>query len=176
MSPLPSMAFTSENHLYQVKNDQSMQCKKYGMLSFLGIASKQESRNAGNIISLLHCASTMDLNLFDHYRAGRDYHKLQVAPSPELLLHANQVVDAWSVLGLHPNLCVPRLAFITGEIGGRPSLFLAYDFYAAAITLEAAHMQPQVTPNGLVQVESVVFKWSRQAQSWLATRQTGLRS
>ena len=85
-------------------------------------------------------------------RAVPECSSFQVAPSSELLLHANQVIDAWSVLGLHPNLSVPRLAFITGEIGGRPSLYLAYDFYAAAITLEAAHMQPQVTPNGLVQV------------------------
>lgn len=77
---------------------------------------------------------------------------LQVQPSPELLMHANQVVEAWSVLGLHPNLAVPRLAFVSAEMGGRPALFMAYDFYPSAVTLEAAHMQPQVTPTGLVQV------------------------
>lgn len=61
------------------------------------------------------------------------------------------------MLGLHPNISVPRAAFVTAELGGRLCLYIAYDFYAGAVTLEAAHLQPQVTANGLVQVSSYMI-------------------
>jgi hypothetical protein len=76
----------------------------------------------------------------------------QVSPSPELLAHANQVIEAWSLLSLHPNLSTPRLAFVSLEIGGQPCLYLGHDYHPAAATLEASHLQPQVTASGLVQV------------------------
>ena len=75
-------------------------------------------------------------------------------PVPELLAHASEVVDAWAGLGLHPQLSVPRSTLVSADYDGHPGLFIAHDYYAAAATLEAAHLQPQVTANGLVQVST----------------------
>ena len=77
-----------------------------------------------------------------------------MAPAPELLAHASEVVDAWAGLGMHPQLSVPRSTFVSADYDGHPALFIAHDYHAGAATLEAAHLQPQVTANGLVQVSA----------------------
>lgn len=78
----------------------------------------------------------------------------QVHPSPELAAFANEAVEAWSGLQLHPHLAVPRQAFVSMEVGGQLSLFVAHEYFPGAFTLDAAHQQPQVTANGLVQARS----------------------
>ena len=67
---------------------------------------------------------------------------VQVAPSAELLAAAAEVVQAWSGLGSHPNLVIPRGAFVTGELDGAPALVFAHALHPAAITLEQAHLLP----------------------------------
>ena len=66
-----------------------------------------------------------------------------MAPSAELLAAAADVVQAWAGLGSHPNLVVPRAAFVTGELEGNAlALVFAHAFHPAAVTLEQAHLLP----------------------------------
>ena len=66
----------------------------------------------------------------------------QLVPSAEVLAAAQEVVQAWALLGPHPNLVVPRAAFVTAELEGGPALVFAHAYHPGAITLEQAHLLP----------------------------------
>lgn len=54
-------------------------------------------------------------------------------PSGELLQSALETVDAWSAVAGHPGVVPLRAAFVSAEVEGTPSLYLVYDYVAAAV-------------------------------------------
>jgi len=75
----------------------------------------------------------------------------QLVPTGDLLASAQQAVEAWSPLAAHPNLVVPRHAFVSAEIDATPALFLVHELHPAAVTLKQAHLQPATSAAGLMQ-------------------------
>lgn len=64
----------------------------------------------------------------------------QLPVDPDLAAAAQDIVQQWSFLASHPNLCTPAEAFITTQMEGGPALVFVHAYYPAAITLEQAHM------------------------------------
>jgi hypothetical protein len=63
-------------------------------------------------------------------------------PTEDLLRSAEDVVHRWSVVSSHPHVAAVREAFVSDELDGTPSLFLAHDYHPGFLSLEQAHMQP----------------------------------
>lgn len=74
----------------------------------------------------------------------------QVLPTAELLAAADAAVERWGPVSNHPNIVGLREAFVSDEIDDSPALFLSYDYYPGALTLEQAHVLPTHTPQGLM--------------------------
>lgn len=70
---------------------------------------------------------------------------MQLVPTGDLLASAQQAVEAWSPLAAHPNLVVPRHAFVSAEIDATPALFLVHELHPAAVRVP--HFTLQSSPD-----------------------------
>lgn len=67
---------------------------------------------------------------------------MQLVPTGDLLASAQQAVEAWSPLAAHPNLVVPRHAFVSAEIDATPALFLVHELHPAAVRAPTSNSAP----------------------------------
>ncbi|DBA77365.1 hypothetical protein WJX79_005205 [Trebouxia sp. C0005] len=109
-------------------------------------AAEQPSAAFGVCTALLRAASPL---LQGQAVTLRRMDPRQVAPSQAVLMSGQEAVETWRPLAHHPGLICPRAAFVSDEVGGRPSLFFVHEHMPGAVTLEQAHMQPQSGPAGL---------------------------
>ncbi|DBA97440.1 TPA: PAB-dependent poly(A)-specific ribonuclease subunit 3, variant 2 [Trebouxia sp. C0004] len=115
-------------------------------LEDLQAAAEQPSAAFGVCTALLRAASPL---LQGQAVTLRRMDPRQVAPSQAVVMSGQEAVETWRPLAHHPGLICPRAAFVSDEVGGRPSLFFVHDHMPGAVTLEQAHMQPQSGPAGL---------------------------
>ena len=106
------------------------------------------------------------------------YWWMQIQPSAELKQFADEVVEAWKPVALHPNLLVPKSAFIALDQSERPILHVAHNYHPGATTLEAAHLIPHFHAGSMVQMnatEENVWSYLMQMVAGMgAVHETGL--
>ncbi|XP_024398844.1 uncharacterized protein [Physcomitrium patens] len=73
----------------------------------------------------------------------------QVIPTAELANTAVEVVERWAPFARHPHIVAIRESFVSREVEDSAALFFVHDYYPAALTLQAIHLQ-QEQPSGVV--------------------------
>ena len=92
----------------------------------------------------------------------------QVLPTAELLAASEAVVHRWAPVANHPNIVGLREVFASDEwMDATPAIFLSYDYYPGALTLEQAHVLPtHVSPPQQEAVVAPVRNPATEAQLW----------
>lgn len=91
-----------------------------------------------------------------------------IVPTSELLDTCKDVVLKWSTVANHPNIVGLREAFVSEEMMETPSLYLSYDYYPGACSLEQLYIIPG--ENGDLKVLTEDDVWSFLVQMTLALR------
>ena len=98
----------------------------------------------------------------------------QALPTADAVSAAEATVEKWSVVASHCNIVGLREVFVSDEVEATPSIFLSYDYYPGALTLEQAHIIPPHTPQGVMMQRNGVSE--AQLWSYLIQLTGGLRA
>jgi PAB-dependent poly(A)-specific ribonuclease subunit 3 len=95
----------------------------------------------------------------------------QVIPTAELATTAVEAVERWAPFARHPHIAAIRESFVSREVEDTAALFFVHDYYPAAFTLQAFHLQQD-------QASAVVHLTANEEQLWsyLVQLATVLRS
>lgn len=66
---------------------------------------------------------------------------VQVIPTAELATTAVEAVERWAPFARHPHIAAIRESFVSREVEDTAALFFVHDYYPAAFTLQAFHLQ-----------------------------------
>lgn len=68
---------------------------------------------------------------------------VQVIPTAELATTAVEAVERWAPFARHPHIAAIRETFVSREVEDTAALYFVHDYYPAAFTLQACHLQQE---------------------------------